>query len=495
MIAQFYSHYWKGLIRNAAWRRNILTKIVFGILMLYLIMLFVYVGVSLDQILLKKGGNPVDTFNSFLIWYFVFDLLMRSMMQSLPVIQVIPYLRFKFRRATIIHYLLLKSLWNIFNFLPWLIIVPFCIRILPASGHSGIFYIVGILALVLINNFLALYFQYISQKKFLLSLIPMGIVALCFGLQNLTGHIGTVSIWLGNGLVNGNLILLIGLLLVLVLVYQINSRLLYNGFYLDEIKTKKGSDDRFARLPGMHIFDRLGLIGKYMALEANMLFRNKRPRQGLVMLPIFWAYLVFMMMKDADKFTSGAMGVYFLSILMGIGSIVYGQFLFSWESSYFDGISARKIDFLKYVLAKYYLMGLLVLISSVPLYFALVVFAHISPLLWLSLTLFVLGPIHFIVFYMGTFNDARVDLAMGQFFNYQGVKGKHFLVSFAFFLIPFFLYLLLNALIGQTLALWTLSLIGVLFFATHKYWIKAIVIKNFNSRKYKNLEGYRKLTA
>jgi hypothetical protein len=140
-------------------------------------------------------------------------------------------------------------------------------------------------------------------------------------------------------------------------------------------------------------------------------------------------------------------------------------------------------------------MGLLVLISSIPLYFILVVFAHVSPLLMLSLTLFVLGPIHFIVFFMGTFNDARVDLGMGQFFNYQGVKGKHFLVSFAFFLIPFLLFLLLKYLIGETGALWSLSLIGMLFLATHNIWLKAIVLKNFNARKYKNLEGYRKLTA
>lgn len=495
MNTHFFSHYWKSVIRNAAWRRNILTKIVFGILVLYLIMLFVYIGISLDKILLKKGGNPIEIFNSFLIWYFVFDLLMRSMMQSLPVIQVIPYLRFKFRKITIIHYLLLKSLWSIFNFLPWLIIIPFCVRILPSAGHTSIFYIIGIATLILINNFLALYFQYISQKNFILSLIPIGIVALCFGIHNLTGQIAPISTMLGSGLVNGNIFLLAGLLIALGGVYQLNRKLLHNGFYLDEVKTKKANDDRFARLPGMHIFDRLGLVGKYMALEANMLLRNKRPRQGFFMLPLFWAYLVFIMLKDGDKLTSGAMGVYFLSIVIGIGSIIYGQFLFSWESSYFDGIYARKNDIHKYVLAKYYLMGLLVLISSIPLYFILVVFAHVSPLLMFSLTLFVLGPIHFIVFFMGTYNDARVDLGMGQFFNYQGVKGKHFLVSFAFFLIPFLLFLLLKYLIGETGALWSLSIIGLLFSATHKYWLKTVVIKNFNARKYKNLEGYRKLTA
>ena len=232
-----------------------------------------------------------------------------------------------------------------------------------------------------------------------------------------------------------------------------------------------------------------------MALEANLLLRNKRPRQALVMLPIIWAYLVFIMVRDADKLTTGVMGVYFISIVVGMASVIYGQFLFSWESNFFDGLMARRINITKYVQAKYYIMSLLVILSFIPLYLTMVLVVHVNPLILMSLTIFVLGPIQFIIFFFGTFNDARVDLAGGQFFNYQGVKGKHFLVSFAFFLIPFFLYLLLNYLFGATPALLIIAAIGLLFVIFHKYWLKKVIIRNFISRKYKNLEGYRKLTA
>ncbi|NJK96642.1 MAG: hypothetical protein HC905_18505 [Bacteroidales bacterium] len=446
-------------------------------MMLYLILVFIYIGTSLPQILSKIGGDPVTAFNSLLIWYFLFDLLTRSMMQSLPVLQVIPYLRLKFRKSTVIHYLLLRSLWNIFNFLPWLIVVPFVTQILP-DGTSSFPYIAGILMMVLINNFLALYFQYISQKHFIFSVIPIALVALNFFLQQNGGLAAQASIFFGNGLVAGNLAILLSLLVVLFLIYYVNRRLLFMGFYLDEVKSKKSRDERFARFPGMGIFDRLGLTGKYMALEVNLLFRNKRPRQALVILPIFWAYLTYIMIKDADKLTTGAMGVYFISIVVGMGAVIYGQFLFSWESSFFDGIIARRIDFRKYVFAKYYVMSLLVIISFIPLYFAMVLIAHVSPLILTSLTLFVLGPIQFIIFFFATFNDARVDLSMGQFFNYQGVKGKHFLVSFAFFLVPFLLYLLLNYLVGSVWALLVIAAIGILFIALHKYWLNAVIIKN-----------------
>lgn len=494
MIKHFFAHYWKSVIRNASWRRNLMSKIVFGILMLYLIMLFIYIGVSLPEILTKIGGDPVSTFNSYILWYFLIDLLFRSMMQSLPVIQVVPYLRFKFRRATVIHYLLLKSLWNIFNFLPWLIVIPFCTQIIP-DETSCLPYIAGIFLLLITNNFLAIYFQYISQKNFYFSVIPLILVAFNYMLQK-TGNISAhLSSQLGAGLLEGNILYFIVIIFLLALAYYLNRTLLQAGFYLDEVKTRKNSEERFARFPGMGIFDRLGLTGKYMALEANLLIRNKRPRQGLVMLPIFWAYLIYIMVRDVDKMTQGAMGVYFISMIVGLAAIMYGQFLFSWESTYFDGILARRNDFTKYVLAKYYIMSLLVTVSFIPLYITLVIVANANPLVPVSLTIFVLGPVQFIIFYFGTFNDARVDLAGGQFFNYQGVKGKHFLVSFAFFLIPFLLYLLLNYLFGATPALLTIAAIGLLFIVFHKYWLEKIIIRKFISRKYKNLEGFRKLSA
>lgn len=494
MLKHFFSHYWKSVFRNATWRRNLVSKIVFGILMLYLFMIFIYIGTSLPKILSKIEGNPVDAFNSFLLWYFLIDLLFRSMMQSLPVIQVVPYLRFKFRKATVIHYLLLKSLWNVFNFLPWLIVIPFCARIVPGE-ISCIPYLTGIFLMLIFNNFLALYFQYISQKNFIFSVIPLALVALNYFLQSSGNISAELSTSLGNGLLNGSLPVFAGLAALLGFAYFLNRNLLHNGFYLDEVKTKKTQEDRFGRFPGMGIFDRFGLTGKYMALEANLLLRNKRPRQALVMLPVFWAYLVYVMMKDAEKLTNGAMGVYFISIVVGMASIIYGQFLFSWESSYFDGLMARKNDFKKYVQAKYYLMSILVTLCFVPLYFTMVIYARVNPLILVSLTAFVLGPIQLVIFFFGTLNDARVDLAGGQFFNYQGVKGKHFLVSFAFFLIPFLLYLLLNYLLGSTPALLVIAGIGLLFIVFHKFWLEKIIIRKFISRKYKNLEGFRKLTA
>ena len=261
MIKHFFSHYWKSIFRNASWRRNILSKIVFGILVLYLLMLFIYIGASLPKILGKMEGNPVDTFNSFLLWYLLIDLLFRSMMQSLPVIQVVPYLRLKIKKSTVIHYLLLKSLWNIFNFLPWLIVIPFCTSIVP-GGTNCFSYVAGILFMLIINNFLALYFQYISQKNFIFSTIPLALVVLNFFLQQSGGGSSEISTLLGKGLLDGNILVFIALTVLLATVYYMNRRLLYNGFYLDEVKTKKNSQDRFARLPGMGIFDRFGLTGK-----------------------------------------------------------------------------------------------------------------------------------------------------------------------------------------------------------------------------------------
>src|SRR5450759_3329137 len=106
-MKHFYSHIWKSFIRNERWRRNLLTKILFRILILYFILLFLMVGLNIDKILGESGGNAVEKFNSILLWYLPLDLLLRCLLQPLPAIEIIPYLRLPVRRNKMINYLLI----------------------------------------------------------------------------------------------------------------------------------------------------------------------------------------------------------------------------------------------------------------------------------------------------------------------------------------------------------------------------------------------------
>ena len=68
-----YSHIWKSFFRNERWRRNLLTRILFVLLIIYLIAVFLMVGLHLEEILKQVGGDPVYQFNTILIgtWYLI----------------------------------------------------------------------------------------------------------------------------------------------------------------------------------------------------------------------------------------------------------------------------------------------------------------------------------------------------------------------------------------------------------------------------------------
>jgi hypothetical protein len=266
-----------------------------------------------------------------------------------------------------------------------------------------------------------------------------------------------------------------------------------NNFYLDgSLKQKQKSD--YPALRGFNLLNRFGDTGRYILLEVQLLLRNKRPRQALMMLPIIIIYLIFIFTRD--KNLGGPFNTIFVSaILLGFGQLIYGQFLFSWESTYYDGIMARKLIIEKYLFAKYCILIFLSVITAIPLSIVFIHLKLVDPILLVALLLFNLGVVPFVILYIGTFNDARIDLAKKQMFNYQGIRGTQFITSFVFMLLPLGIYALFNYISGYWGALLALLIPGLLFFIMHRWWIAQIIKPQLYKRKFRNLEGFRKLNA
>lgn len=196
-----------------------------------------FLGRFIGEILNEAGGEPVETFNSILLWYIAIDLFLRCLMQPLPTLQVTPYLRFRISRLKIISFLLFRSFWNLFSLIPWLVFIPFAVKILlPIYGiGSTITYILGILLLIILNNYLAVLIGFIVKKNVTYLLVPISIVALFPIFQKLHLPVRDISITTGLYLVQGNLVLF-GILLATIFIILISTcRLLLSNFYIDEI--------------------------------------------------------------------------------------------------------------------------------------------------------------------------------------------------------------------------------------------------------------------
>jgi len=488
------SHQQKSFFRNARWRRNIFSRILLGVLILYLLFIAIVFAINIESLLKEIGSNPFDTFNSIIIYYFSVDFLLRCFLQPLPSLQIVPYLRFKIRRSTIINHLLYQSLWNVFNLIPVFVIIPFAIKIiLPYYGVAYMmFYFVSFFLIVLLNNYMATLINYLSRVNIGFLTIPVLMAASLWCLLKMGVPMLKLSISLGRSMAQGDWRFFVMLLVGLAGTYALVFKTLSTKFYIDQIETKSftHSSKKYAWLD---MLSKYGEIGTYFTLELKLLIRNKRPRQALIMLPVFVIYMTLMNIQNNN--THKLLTMLMMSCIIAMGAAIYGQFIFSWESSYFDGLMARKNNLANYVKTKYYLMIAMVLAIFIPMAIALVIAGKTDMVLLLSILLFTLGVLCFIILISGTLIDGRIDLSQNQFFNYQGIKGNQFILSFIIMLLPIGIYMLFNYFIGDIAGKLAIAIPGLIFIVLHDWWIKNIIVPRFMARKYRHIEGHRKLSA
>ncbi|MDZ7633932.1 MAG: DUF5687 family protein [Bacteroidales bacterium] len=155
---------------------------------------------------------------------------------------------------------------------------------------------------------------------------------------------------------------------------------------------------------------------------------------------------------------------------------------------------ARKNDFVSYLKAKLYLQAIFTVLTFIPIAVVIAITGKLDMLLISSLLLFNLGANPFLVMMLALLNDGRIGLNESTFMNYQGVKGSQFIMGLLFVVIPLGLYKLLEFLAGDTAGKIVIAGIGLAFLLSHPWWLRNVIAVLFSARKYKLMEGFRKLS-
>jgi hypothetical protein len=324
-------------------------RIAMGILILYLLLNVLVVAFFMDRILMKTfpGKDILQTFNSFILYYFLMDLIMRFQLQELPTLSVRPYLHLPISKNQIVNYLSITSLTTAFNLTPFLLTIPFLIKVLiPLHGQGAFWgYMACILGLTLFNHFFSLW---LKRKVNLNAFWMLGFFGLLLLVWVLEFYLKVISLSTSskdifNGVINQPLSSALPLILALGM-FIINHRYLKSNLYLEELQSSKTSVKSSTEIPYL---DRFGMVGDLAANELKLIFRNKRPRSVLIMCMMFMLYgLIFYNNPTYDGYGH----IVFCGMFMtGIFIINYGQFMFSWQSAHFDGLLSSRIkadDFL-----------------------------------------------------------------------------------------------------------------------------------------------------
>lgn len=486
----FLSHQWKEMMRSSIWQKNIAINIVLGFLIFLMLSYLLMLGLFIDKILgeLYPDENPVRLFNGIVLYYFGIEFFMRFFIQSLPTLNIETYLHLPIKKSSIVHYVSFKSVFAIGNYLSWLVIFPFALKVIAPAYSPGIawLYILTLVLLIFTNNFLATYIKrQLVGNPSIVAFFGLGLIGLILlDYFNLIS-VSDISANAFGYLLDHPLSSLLAVVL-LIIAYMLNYWFLKSRLYPEEVmvKTQKKMDN----LSDISYLKTLGLTGQLISLDLRLIWRHKRTRSIVFMAPLFLGYGLFF--YTIPMYRTMYSFLIFVGIFMTGGMMLnYLNYCFSYESNYFDNILANYKDFERYLRTKF-VFAILVSSSCYILTIPYVFFGTDILLLNTMTFLYNIGFLSYVLLYIATFSKKRMDLSKGAAFNYQGLGASHWLSMLPAFLLPVFIYLPFSFL-GMPRAgmifIGALGVAGLLFYRS----LLSIILKQFLKRRYSMAEGFR----
>ena len=204
---------------------------------------------------------------------------------------------------------------------------------------------------------------------------------------------------------------------------------------------------------------------------------------------IFLAY-GFLIFKKHDLENNQFIGaVVGSTIVVGLFTVNYGQFLFAWQSAYFDGLMTNNVNFKTFIKSKFRLLALICTFSFVLSLLYGFINWHI-PIILLAAYLLNIGVMPIIAGYFATINYKTIDLSKASGFKNGGASPTQLLYTFAILIITAIIYTPFQIYNHQWLGITTIGIFGLINFLLQDWWID-ILYKQFLKNRYKILEGFR----
>jgi hypothetical protein len=485
MFKHFIKLEWKSFFRSASFATNLALKIIMGLGALYFMVCFAILGSAVFFILKEEGLEPLSTINTYIIYYLVGDLIMRWLIQKMPVTNIKPLLTLPIKRSTIVHYSLGKTAISFFNIIHAFFFLPFTIVLLiEGYGYQAILWHLAMMALIYTNNFLNVI---INNKDIVF--YPLVAIVASLGLAqyyqffNITEYTKPFF----QGMYDTNYLFLIPILL-LIITYYFSFNFFKNDLNLDTGLAKKSAEARTEDLTWLNQF---GTLGTFLKNDIKLLKRNKRSRTTVFMSFLFVFYGFFFFTNSIEAYNNPVMHVFAGIFVSGGFLFTFGQFVPSWDSAYYQLMMSQNISYRQYLNSKWWLMVIATIISTVIasfyLYFG-----------WQTYMLIVVGAIYNIgvnshlVLLGGAFVKTPIDLTMANkaFGDKQAFNMKTMLISLPKLLVPMLLYAAGYYLFSANIGFLFVAIAGILGFALRNTVFSKIE-KIYKTEKYATIAAYK----
>ena len=486
MIQKFLYLEWKAFIRSASFGGNLAIKILMGFLAVYFTLVFLIVGIGAFYILKELHLDPIVTINKYLIYYFLFDLIIRLLLQKIPVMNIRPLLVLPIKKPTIVHFSLGKTALSFFNFIHAFLFLPFSI-VLIYEGYdvlSVILWHTAMVSLVYINNFVNIV---LSNKDNLLAVF-VGIAAVFGGLQyygffDITSYTGPFF----DALFNTYWAFVIPIM-VLIGLYCYTFEYFKNDLYLDAGLSRKQD---IAKTEDLTWLNQFGTIGTFLKNDIKLIKRNKRSKTTVIMSVMFLFYGLLFFTNGIEAYNNPVMHIFAGIFVSGGFLITFGQFVPSWDSAYYQLMMTQNIPYKGYLSSKWWLMVIATIVSTILASFYLYFGWQIYMTIVVG-AIYNIGVNSHLVLLGGAYTKTPIDLDSGKgaFGDKKAYNFKTMLVSIPQLALPVLLYWAGSKLANANVGLALVALLGIMGFA-FKNKAFSMIEKIYKTEKYATIASYK----
>ncbi len=485
MIRKFLYLEWKSFTRSASFATNLALKIFMGFMVLYMIIIFLGAGIGGFYALRDMGLDPLKTINKVFVYYFIFDLIIRLLLQKIPVMNIRPMLVLPIKRPVIVNFSIGKTMLSFFNILHAFLFVPFTVVLLKEGyDPTGVLlWHFSLICLFYCNNFLNI----LLNNKDNLFIIFLALVAALgasqyYDLFDVTAY---TSVFF-DGLYSSKWMFALPLAGMAAL-YIVTHKYLMSNLYLDAGLAAK---HKVAKTEELNWLNQFGNIGTFLKNDIRLIKRNKRSKTTVIMSVMFLFYGLFFFTGMIEAYSSPVMQMFGGIFVTGGFLFTFGQFVPSWDSSYYPLMMTQNIPYKGYLYAKWWLIVIATAVSTIAASFYIYFGWHIYLMIIVG-AVYNIGFNSHLVLLGGAYTKTPVDLtsSRGAFGDKKAFNMKTMLISVPKLVLPMILYGL-GTLHSQNTGLILVAAAGVLGFIFRDR-VFALIEKVYMTEKYATIDAYK----
>ncbi|MGG5507434.1 MULTISPECIES: DUF5687 family protein [unclassified Myroides] len=490
MIYQwFFTLERKRLARGNKSSMDIVTSVFkwLGIVYVACMMLLAGIGIYHGIIEDDATASPIEVVSRYLLYYFTIELFFRFFLQKGPVASIKPYLILNIPRSKIVTFYVGKTFLSAFNIIQLFFVLPF-VSIAIVEGEP----VVAVLTWAL-----ALYSMVFMMHcvNILMGAYPpifyavVGFVALCFGLHYYEVVDPTLYTQYLYVLPYQYPISILGYLGLFIGLLWGTHRFFLTRMYLDDLEKVRIKESITLEMSWL---DRFGRYANFLRNDIRLIVRNKRARVTVLMSVVFMFYGLFMFNTVDGGEVPALFSVFLAFFSTGGFLMLFGQYVPSWDSSYYPLLMTQNVMYRDYLMSKWLIIVLGTLVSTLVCFFYILIDRELFYLV-LAMGIFNMGINGYFVLWGGAYLKMPMDLTAVKnvFGDVNAFNLRVMLISFPKMILPLVFYYigsLIYPFWGGFALLILMGMAGLFCYSFAFKYIEKIYIRE----KYSALAAYKK---